>query len=251
MAALPSSPMRIAVLASGGGSNLQVLLDHFAGPARTCGEIVWVGSDKATAGALARAQAAGVPTGVISAPHDGAALLAMLRAADVQLLVLAGYLKLVPAEVVRAYHGRVLNVHPALLPSFGGAGMYGLRIHTAVLAHGNTVTGVTVHFVDEQYDRGPILAQWPVPVLPGDTPETLATRVLRAEHRLFPLYVAAVARGAVHLGADGRVQYATPADHDATAWRFGLVPEERADTAPDTAAAVDAFSREAARLLPP
>lgn len=240
----PRSRSRIAVLASGGGSNLQVLLDHFAEGGRSAGEVVWVGSDKATAGALARAAAAGVATGVIADPRDGGALIAMLDAAGADLLVLAGYLKLVPEAVVHAFHGRLLNIHPALLPAFGGAGMYGQRIHAAVLEHGATVTGVTVHFVDAQYDRGPIIAQWPVPVLPGDTPATLGARVLRVEHRLFPLCVAAVASGAVVLGDDGRVHGhldvpIAPATPD---WRYGLVP----DTTDDAAA----FAQDTARLFP-
>lgn len=240
----PPARSRIAVLASGGGSNLQVLLDHFAGPARSAGEIAWVGSDKATAGALTRASSAGVPTGVIADPRDGGALIAMLDAAGADLLVLAGYLKLVPETVVHAFHGRLLNIHPALLPAFGGAGMYGQRIHTAVLEHGATVTGVTVHFVDAQYDRGPIIAQWPVPVLPGDTPATLGARVLRVEHRLFPLCVAAVASGAVVLGADGRVHghLDVPVSPVAPDWRYGLVP--------DTSDTPAAFDQDVARLFP-
>lgn len=235
---------RIAVLASGGGSNLQLLLDHFAGPASHMGEIVWVGSDKSTAGALTRAAMSGVPTGVVNHPGDGDALLALLRDAGADLLVLAGYLKLVPETVVRAFHGRLLNVHPALLPAFGGAGMYGMRIHTAVLEHGATVTGVTVHFVDEQYDRGPIVAQWPVPVLPGDTPATLAARVLRVEHRLFPLCVAAVSSGAIVLGDDGRVHghLDIPVGMAAPEWRFGLVP--------DTVGDATAFATDVARVFP-
>lgn len=206
----PRTPARIAVLASGGGSNLQALLDHFAGMARNAGTIVWVGSNRADAGALARAQAAGVDTGVVSAHDDGPALRAQLQAARADLVVLAGYLKLVPPEVVRAFHGRLLNVHPALLPAFGGEGMYGARVHTAVLAHGAKVSGVTVHFVDEQYDRGAIIAQWPVLVHSDDTPATLAARVLRAEHQLLPLAVEALARGDVALGADDRVHGEVP-----------------------------------------
>lgn len=235
---------RIAVLASGGGSNLQVLIDYFAGPAQTMGEIVWVGSDRADAGALTRAQQAGIATGVIANPRDGETLVATLQTAGVELLVLAGYLKLVPETVVRAFHGRLLNIHPALLPAFGGPGMYGMRIHTAVLDHGATITGVTVHFVDEHFDRGPIVAQWPVPVLPGDTPSSLAARVLKAEHRLFPLCVAAVASGAIVLGDDLRVHghLDIPVGLAAPEWRFGLEP--------DTTGDLQAFAQHAARLFP-
>lgn len=241
---------RIAVLASGGGSNLQVLLDYFAGPARAMGEIVWVGSDRSDAGALVRATTAGVATGVIAAPHDAGALLAQLDAVGAELVVLAGYLKLVPPEVVRAFHGQLLNIHPALLPAFGGPGMYGQRIHAAVLAHGALVTGATVHFVDEEFDRGPIVAQWPVPVLPGDTPALLAARVLRVEHRLFPLCVAAVASGAIVLGDDGRVHghLDVPVGLAAPEWRFSMAQ----DTAPESVAdAMTApFAQDVARLFP-
>jgi folate-dependent phosphoribosylglycinamide formyltransferase PurN len=111
----------------------------------------------------------------------------------VDLVVLAGYLKLVPPGVVTRYRGRILNVHPALLPAFGGKGMYGRRVHEAVLASGARESGATVHLVDEVYDRGPILGQVRVPVLPGDDPERLAARVLEAEHRLLPAVVLAAA----------------------------------------------------------
>ena len=111
------------------------------------------------------------------------------------LVVLAGYLKLVPAEVIDRYRGRILNVHPALLPAFGGKGMYGHRVHEAVLASGARESGATVHLVDEVYDRGAILAQARVPVLPGDDPETLAARVLEVEHRLLPAVGARRRRG--------------------------------------------------------
>ncbi len=119
---------------------------------------------------------------------------AALRAAGVRLIALAGFIRKVPEAVVRRWSRRILNVHPALLPSFGGKGMYGQRVHAAVLEAHAKVTGVTVHLVDEEYDRGPILAQWPVPVHAGETPETLAARVLRVEHVLYPAVVEAAAR---------------------------------------------------------
>ena len=219
--------MRIGVLASGGGSNLQALIDHFARRDSTDSPIVWVGSNDATAPALTRAAAAGIGAGVIDDPADGATQLAQFRDAGVELLVLAGYLKLIPANVVRAYRGRLLNVHPSLLPSFGGAGMFGAHVHAAVLAAGATVSGVTVHFVDEAFDRGAIVAQWPVPVVPGDTSRTLAARVLRVEHRLYPLCVAAVATGAIVLDADGRTRGSleSAAMHSSLDWRFALVDD--------------------------
>jgi formyltetrahydrofolate-dependent phosphoribosylglycinamide formyltransferase len=184
--------MRVAVLASGGGTNLQALLDACQGsaPAR----VVVVISNKATAGALERARKAGVAAEVLQDPSDGDGIVSLLRSYDVELVVLAGYLKLVPEVVVRAYKARMLNIHPALLPSFGGPGMYGHHVHEAVLASGATVSGPTVHVVTAEYDRGPIVAQWPVPVAAEDTPETLAARVLEVEHQLLPAVVLAAAR---------------------------------------------------------
>lgn len=239
-----TSPTRISVLASGGGSNLQALIDHFAGPAANAGVITFVASEREAAGALDRARAAGIATGVVDAPNDSDAILSLLDTAKTDVLVLAGYLKLVPADVVRAFRGRILNVHPALLPSFGGPGMYGIRIHQAVLDHGASLTGVTVHFVDEHFDRGPIIAQWPVPVLPGDDATVLAARVLRTEHRLLPLCVAAVASGAIVLGDDGRVHghLDIPVSVHAPDWRFALTE--------DAAGPSSAFATDVARLFP-
>lgn len=239
-----TSSVRISVLASGGGSNLQALIDHFAGPAANAGVITFVGSERDDAGALDRARAAGIATGVLDAPGDSDAILSLLDTVKTDVLVLAGYLKLVPEAVVRAFRGRLLNVHPSLLPSFGGPGMYGRRIHEAVLEHGATLTGVTVHFVNEDFDRGPIIAQWPVPVLPGDDVETLAARVLRTEHRVLPLCVAAVASGAIVLGNDDRVHghLDIPVSVHAPDWRFALTE--------DAAGPSTAFPTDIARLFP-
>jgi len=129
---------------------------------------------------------------VLRDPADANELLAALG--DAHLVVLAGYLKLVPGAVVSRFRGRMINIHPALLPEFGGPGMYGPRVHEAVLASGARESGATVHFVDEQFDRGAIIAQERVPVMKGDTPETLAARVLEAEHRLLPRIVLELAR---------------------------------------------------------
>ncbi len=199
-----AAPRRIAVLASGGGSNLQALIDHFRDRAADAGPIVWVGANKPDAGALDRARTAGIASAVVTDHEDADAMLAHLAEARADLLVLAGYLKRIPPAVVQAFEGRMLNVHPALLPSFGGAGMYGERVHAAVIAAGVAVTGVTVHFVSAEYDRGAIVAQWPVAVHPADAPRDLAARVLRVEHRLYPLCVEAVARGAISLDGEGR-----------------------------------------------
>lgn len=183
---------RVAVCVSGGGSNLQALLDRLQedAPAR----VVLVLSNRAEAGALERARKAGVPAEVLSDPADASEWITRLGRREVDLVVLAGYLKLVPPGVVQKYRGRIVNIHPALLPAFGGPGMYGARVHEAVLASGATESGPTVHLVDEVYDRGDILAQQRVPVLPGDTADALAHRVLEAEHRLLPEVVLEAAR---------------------------------------------------------
>ncbi|HEX9632801.1 MAG TPA: phosphoribosylglycinamide formyltransferase [Gemmatimonadales bacterium] len=189
---MTGTAMRVGVLASGSGSNLQALLDACRPPAPA--EVVLVASNVPDAGALVRARRAGVATWEIAAPADGVSLLDALRRHRVDLVVLAGYLKLVPANVVAAYDGRIINIHPALLPAFGGKGMYGQRVHEAVLASGAAVSGPTVHLVTTEYDRGPILAQWPVPVRRGDTPASLRDRVLAVEHQLLPAVVLAAAR---------------------------------------------------------
>lgn len=189
---------RIAVLASGGGSNLQAILDYFDTLGdRRGGDVVLVASNRPEAGALERAARRDIPAVVLrnDKTGDGMDLAVALREHRIDLIVLAGYLKLVPAEVVRAYEGRIINIHPALLPAFGGAGMYGNRVHRAVLESGVKVTGVTAHFIDEVYDRGRIIAQWPVPVFANDDVHTLAARVLRVEHIVLPRVVDAVAAG--------------------------------------------------------
>jgi len=202
------SRARIAVLASGGGSNLQAIVDHLSalGESRH-GDVVLVASNRPDAGALARAARARIASVVLRSPHapDGDDLADVLAAHRVELVALAGYMRLVPASVAAAYRGRMLNVHPALLPQFGGPGMYGERVHRAVLKAGATHSGPSVHFVDEVYDHGALIAQWPVPVLAGDDERSLAARVLRAEHLLYPRVVDAVAAGDVRLGPDHRV----------------------------------------------
>ena len=224
---------RIAVLASGGGSNLDAIFEYFSslGTERG-GDVVLVASDRATAGALAKGSARGVPTAHIVDPQDADAIDRLLADREIELIALAGYLRLVPAIVTRRFRGRMVNVHPTLLPAFGGPGMYGQRAHRAVLDSGATVSGATTHFVDDDYDRGPIIAQWPVPVFAGDTPESLAARVLRVEHILYPRIVNAVAGGRISLGDDNRVRHAMAPLDDAA---FSL---ERA-TPFDIAAAID------------
>jgi phosphoribosylglycinamide formyltransferase-1 len=195
--------MRTAVAISGRGSNLEAL--HEALKAGAAAKIVVVISDRPDAGGLERARQWGLSTEVLPSPSDGAVWLAVLRRYAVDLVVLAGYVKLVPANVIAAYRGRIVNVHPALLPAFGGQGMYGRRVHEAVLASGVRETGATVHLVDEVYDHGATLAQARVPVLPGDTPELLARRVLELEHRLLPAVVLAAAEAGEPVALDSRL----------------------------------------------
>jgi formyltetrahydrofolate-dependent phosphoribosylglycinamide formyltransferase len=196
---------RVAVLASGSGTNLQAILDHQAAlGASASAHVTLVASDHPDAGALARARDAGITSLALDRTARTTGLATILASHRVELVVLAGYLRLVPADMVSCFRGRILNVHPALLPTFGGAGMYGHRVHEAVIARGLRLTGPTVHFVDERYDEGPIIAQWPVAVLSDDTPDTLAQRVLEVEHVLYPRVVEAVAEGRIRLGDDNR-----------------------------------------------
>lgn len=192
--------LRAAVFASGGGSNFQALLDHqFPSGAW---EIVLLVTDRPDAGAVTRARTAGVDVAVVAPGGLESTVLArelldVLGAHRVDLVLLAGYLKLVPREVVERYRGRMLNIHPALLPKYGGKGMYGMNVHRAVIAAREEESGATVHWVDEEYDRGATVAQERVPVLEGDTPEALAARVLAVEHRLYPAAVGRVCEAIV------------------------------------------------------
>ena len=176
--------LNIAVLVSGGGTNLQALLDAQAAGTLRSGRITLVVSSKEGAYALTRAQNAGVETAVLSREGGetpaayGERLISLLRAHGIGLVVLAGFMLILDACVIRAYEGRILNVHPSLIPAFCGEGYYGLRVHKAALSRGVKETGATVHIVNEIPDGGPILAQKAVEVLPGDTPETLQRRVM-------------------------------------------------------------------------
>jgi phosphoribosylglycinamide formyltransferase 1 len=190
-----SAPLRLAVLASGSGTNLQAILDEIAS-GRLNAKVVVVISNNSEAFALERARKVGIRAVHWSEKKAGSAeafvqgLLEVLRQAQAEFIVLAGYMKLVPREVVSAFPGRMINIHPALLPKFGGPGFYGIRVHEAVLAAGDRESGASVHFVDTEYDHGAILMQRTVPVFPDDTPERLRDRVLEAEHELLPAAIA-------------------------------------------------------------
>jgi formyltetrahydrofolate-dependent phosphoribosylglycinamide formyltransferase len=186
---------RVAVLASGGGSNVQAIIDHLASLGeRSAAQVVMVASDRPQAGALVKARAANITAVVLkNFAADSTEILDRFAAEDIDLVALAGYLRLIPPPVVDAFAGRMINVHPALLPKHGGAGMYGLRVHQAVLRAGEKSSGPTVHLVTHEFDSGPVLAQWRVGVLADDDAHALAARVLVAEHALYPRVLQALA----------------------------------------------------------
>ena len=194
----------LGVVASHGGTNLQAIIDACADGSLDA-EVRVVISNNSRSFALERARGANIPTAHLSAvTHPDPAQLdkaiaETLASRGVELVALAGYMRKLGPEMLRLYRNRILNVHPALLPKFGGRGMYGERVHSAVLAAGERVSGVSVHMVDEEYDQGPVIAQAEVPVMPRDTPETLAARVLEQEHLLYPQTIQRIASGEINL----------------------------------------------------
>ena len=193
--------VRVAVLVSGGGTNLQAIIDAKQAGKIPSAELALVLASNDKAYALTRAANAGIPSEVLRKAKGeepalyGERLLEVLRRHEIDLVVLAGFLTILPENVIRAYDHRILNVHPSLIPSFCGDGFYGLRVHEAALAKGVKVTGATIHFVNEITDGGDIIAQKAVEVLPDDTPETLQKRVMvEAEWVLLPQAVETVAK---------------------------------------------------------
>ena len=203
--------LKLGVLVSGGGTNLQAIMDAMDAGAITNAEIGLVISNNKGAYALKRAESREIPAKCIS-PKDYAdreefhrALLTELQENQVDLVVLAGYLVAIPPMIVEAYPNRIINIHPALIPSFCGTGYYGLRVHEGVLARGVKVTGATVHFVDTGTDTGPIILQKAVEVHQGDTPEVLQKRVMEeAEWKILPAAINLIANGKVSV-QDGKV----------------------------------------------
>src|SRR5687768_10954264 len=177
---------RLAVFASGGGSNAEKIFAHFVNHPQV--EAALLLCNKEGAGVIQKAQKFGIEVLMIEKERffRGDALVPELQRREIDFIALAGFLWKIPQALIEAYRGRILNIHPALLPKFGGKGMYGLHVHRAVIEAGEKVSGATVHYVDEKYDQGRIVAQREVPVLPADTPETLAARVLAVEHEIFP-----------------------------------------------------------------
>lgn len=201
---------KVVVLVSGGGTNLQAILDKMDSGAVTNVTVEAVISNRADAYALERARNRGIaaecisPKSFASRAEFNEALLAGISKYEPDLIVLAGYLVILPASLIEAYPRKILNIHPSLIPSFCGDGFYGLHVHEAVLARGSKVTGATVHFVDEGTDTGPILLQKAVAVKMGDTPEVLQRRVMEeAEWELLPAAINAIANGKV-VWQDGR-----------------------------------------------
>lgn len=181
----------IVVFASGSGTNFQAIIDAVV-DGRITGKITGLIASKDKIGAIEKAKKASVPYHVINPSYCTGKnefankILDCLRAWQPDLIVLAGYMIKIPAEVVKTYEGRIINIHPSLLPKYGGKGYYGMIVHKAVLEAGETESGCTVHFVDDEYDRGDVIAQRKVPVFPYDTPETLSSRILTEEHKLLP-----------------------------------------------------------------
>lgn len=205
--------LRIAVCVSGGGTNLQAIMDGLEKGTITNTEIALVISNKPGAYALERAAKSHIPSRVLvpreydSREAFGADLVRVLDEAEIDLVVLAGYLVILPENFVKAYEGRIINIHPSLIPSHCGPGYYGLKVHESVLARGNKVTGATVHFVDEGTDSGPIIQQKAVYVEQDDTPETLQKRVMeQAEWIILPEAIDAIANGRLEL-VDNIVRY--------------------------------------------
>ena len=185
--------LRIAILASGSGTNAQRLITHFQG--RKDAEVIIVGCDNPGAGVVQRAWDLQVPCYLFSGPQlrDGT-VLRELQQLKVDLVVLAGFMRLIPVAMVQAFPRRIINIHPALLPKFGGKGMYGDRVHAAVIAAGESESGITIHYVNERYDEGEHLFQVKCPVLPNDTPDTLAARIHALEHEHYPRMVEQLVR---------------------------------------------------------
>ncbi len=198
--------LKVAVLVSGGGTNLQALMDSIESGAVTGAGIRLVVSNKPDAYALERAAGRNIPSAVLvpkeyeSRELFGGALIQKMQEAEIDLVVLAGYLVILPENFVRASEGRMINIHPSLIPSHCGAGYYGLKVHESVLARGNKVTGATVHFVDEGTDSGPIILQKAVEVEEDDTPESLQKRVMeQAEWKILPEAVNLIANDRIEI----------------------------------------------------
>jgi len=198
--------MKIAVFVSGGGTNLQAIIDNIKSGYLSGVEICLVVASNSGAYALTRASENNIPSSVLSVKDFenreewDSSVLQAVKASGAELVVLAGYLSLLGPKLVKEYSNRIINIHPALIPSFCGAGMYGIRPHEAVLKRGVKVSGATVHFVNENYDEGPIILQKAVDVLPDDTPEVLQKRIMKeCEQVILPRAIRLIADGKVYI----------------------------------------------------
>jgi phosphoribosylglycinamide formyltransferase 1 len=204
--------MNVAVFASGGGSNFQALIDRTEAGDLHCRLSLCVGNNSG-ATAFERAKKHGIPTSHIGPSHFPSeqayadALLAVLKEYNIDIIALAGYMKKIPHAVIAAYPHKIVNIHPGLLPAFGGKGLYGEKVHQAVLDSGAKISGITIHFVDEEYDHGPIIFQESVHVLDSDDSHTLAERVLKLEHASYWRVLEAISQD--RISVKGRKVYGT------------------------------------------
>jgi phosphoribosylglycinamide formyltransferase-1 len=196
--------MNIGFLASHNGSNMQAIIDACKAGALEASDVVVI-SNNASSGALTRAKKEGVPCFQLNGkthpnPEElDQAIRDVMQEHAVDVIILAGYMKKLGPKTLSHFAGRILNIHPSLLPKFSGKGMYGMHVHEAVIASGETESGVSIHLVDAEYDKGPIIAQARVPVEPGDTPETLAARILEKEHTFFAETLQRIVKGVIVL----------------------------------------------------
>ncbi len=176
---------RIAVLASGSGSNAENLVRYFSNS--LVARVVWMACDRKDAFVFERMKQLGIASYYISrSDFENGNLLRELKAQQIDFIVLAGFLRLVPGDIIRAFHGRIVNIHPALLPKFGGKGMFGMHVHNAVIDAGEKLSGITIHFVNEHFDEGEIIAQYTTPVTSDDSPGSLAAKIHSLEMKYYP-----------------------------------------------------------------
>ncbi|MBI3194991.1 MAG: phosphoribosylglycinamide formyltransferase [Ignavibacteriae bacterium] len=200
-----SGGLRIAVLASGRGSNLRAIVDALHAGIISNAQVSLVLSNNSSSGALEFARQQNIPAVHLNRlqfttdVEFTTAMTQTIREHNCNFIVLAGYMKKLDPTIISSFKNRIINIHPALLPAYGGKGMYGMRVHEAVIASRDSVSGATVHFVDEEYDRGPVVLQERVDVSPADTPESLAEKVLKIEHTLYPKAINLFAQGKVHV----------------------------------------------------
>lgn len=189
-----SPVVNLAIFASGAGSNARKIIDHFSGDPSV--RIALIACNKPGAGVISIAEEHQIPVLLLEKEKffRGDAFIPELSAHHIQYIILAGFLWKVPAQLIREYPNHIINIHPALLPKYGGKGMYGRFVHEAVIAAGETESGITIHFVDEQYDHGATIYQGTCPVLPGDTPDSLAARIHTLEHEAYPRVIASLVR---------------------------------------------------------